>query len=93
VPNARPARHALRTGATLSMVGVLAVSMALSASADPDPVYPSQAQVAKAKSAVTSTSGKIASLDAQYVSASARLAQVQDRAAAAGEIVAELMTS
>ena len=59
--------------------------MALSASADPDPVYPSQAQVAKAKSAVTSTSGKIASLDAQYVSASARLAQVQDRAAAAAE--------
>ncbi|SDP69162.1 Cell wall-associated hydrolase, NlpC family [Pedococcus dokdonensis] len=67
------------------MVGVLAVSMALSAAADQKPVYPSKSQVARAKTAVTTTSSEIASLDAQYVSASARLAQVQDRAAAAAE--------
>lgn len=85
MPKARPARRVLRTGATLSMAGVLAVSMALSAAADPDPVYPSKSQVDKARTAVATTSGKIASLDAQYVSASARLAQVQDRAAAAAE--------
>ena len=85
MPKALPARRALRTGATLSMVGVLAVSMALSAAAEPGPVYPSKSQVDKAKSAVASTSGKIATLDAEYVSASARLAQVQDRAAAAAE--------
>lgn len=83
MPNALPVRRVLRTGATLSMVGVLAVSLSLSAAADP--VYPSKSQVAKAKSAVATTSGKIASLDAQYVAASARLAQVQDRAAAAAE--------
>ncbi|WP_425564886.1 coiled-coil domain-containing protein, partial [Pedococcus bigeumensis] len=85
MPKAHPARRALRTGATLSLVGVLAVSMALSAAADPAPVYPSKAQVAKAKTAVATTSGRIASLDAQYVAASARLAQVQDSAAAAAE--------
>lgn len=83
MPKAHPARRVLRTGATLSMVGVLAVSMALTATADP--VYPSKAQVARAKTAVTTTSGKIASLDAQYVAASARLAQVQDAAGAAAE--------
>jgi len=85
VPNAYPVRRLLRTGATLSAVGALAVSAALSAAADPAPVYPSQEQVAKAKTAVTSTAGRIASLDAEYVSASARLAQVQDQAAAAAE--------
>ncbi|KRF29216.1 NlpC/P60 family protein [Phycicoccus sp. Soil802] len=83
MPKALPARRALRTGATLSMVGVLAVSLSLSAAADP--VYPSKSQVDRAKTAVATTSGRIASLDAQYVAASARLAQVQDRAAAAAE--------
>lgn len=85
MPKALPTRRALRLGATLSTVGVLAVSMALSAAADQKPVYPSKSQVDKAKTAVTTTSTRIAALDAQYVSASARLAQVQDRAAAAAE--------
>ena len=85
MPKALPARRALRAGATLSMVGVLAMSMALSASADPDPVYPSQSQVTKAKTAVTTASSRVATLDAQYASASARLAQVQDAAASAAE--------
>ena len=85
MPNAHSARRALRTGATLSMVGVLAITTALSASADPDPVYPSKSQVDKAKTAVATTSGKVSSLDAQYAAASAQLTQVQDRAAAAAE--------
>ena len=85
MPNAHPARRALRTGATLSMVGILAVTTALSASADPNPVYPSQSQVQKAKTAVATTSGKVSSLDAQYAAASAQLSQVQDRAGAAAE--------
>jgi cell wall-associated NlpC family hydrolase len=85
VPNARSARRALRTGATLCTVGILAVTTALSASAEPDPVYPSKAQVDKAQSAVATTSGKVSSLDAQYAAASAQLSQVQDRAGAAAE--------
>ncbi len=85
MPNVHSARRALRTGATLSMVGILAVTTALSASADPDPVYPSKSQVEKAKTAVAATSGKVSSLDAQYAAASAQLSQVQDRAAAAAE--------
>ena len=85
MPNAHSARRALRTGATLSMVGILAVTTALSASADPDPVYPSKSQVDQAKTAVATTSGKVSSLDAQYAAASAQLSQVQDRAAAAAE--------
>src|SRR6476660_7565686 len=67
------------------MVGILAVTTALSASADKGPVYPSKSQVDKAKSAVVSTSGEISSLDAQYATASARLTQVQESAAAAAE--------
>ena len=66
-------------------MGILAVTTALSASADPDPVYPSKAQVDKAQSAVATTSGKVSSLDAQYAAASAQLSQVQDRAGAAAE--------
>ena len=85
MPNAHPARRALRSAATLSVVGILAVATGLSASADPGPVYPSKSQVDKAKSAVASTSGKVASLDAQYATASARLSQVQESAAAAAE--------
>ena len=85
MPNAHSARRALRTGATLCMVGILAVTTALSASADPDPVYPSKAQVDKAQSAVATTSGKVSSLDAQYAAASAQLTQVQERAGAAAE--------
>ncbi|TPG14877.1 NlpC/P60 family protein [Pedococcus bigeumensis] len=85
MPNAHSARRALRTGATLCMVGILAGTTALSASADPDPVYPSKAQVDKAQSAVATTSGKVSSLDAQYAAASAQLSQVQDRAGAAAE--------
>jgi cell wall-associated NlpC family hydrolase len=85
VPNAHSARRALRTGATLSMVGIMAVTTALSASADTAPVYPSQSQVDKAHTAVATTSGKVSSLDAQYAAASAQLSQVQDRAAAAAE--------
>jgi cell wall-associated NlpC family hydrolase len=85
VPNAHPARRALRSAATLSVVGILAVTTGLSASADPGPVYPSKSQVDKAKSAVASTSGKVSSLDAQYATASARLSQVQESAAAAAE--------
>nr|WP_272955446.1 C40 family peptidase [Pedococcus badiiscoriae] len=83
--NAHPARRALRTGAVLSIVGILAVSSAMSASADRGPVYPSKAQVDRAKSAVVTTSGEVASLDAQYAAASAQLTQVQDSAAAAAE--------
>lgn len=85
MPNAHPARRALRSAATLSIVGILAVTTGLSASADPGPVYPSKSQVDKAKSAVASTSGKVSSLDAQYATASARLSQVQESAAAAAE--------
>ncbi len=85
MPNVHSARRALRTGATLCTVAILAVTTALSASADPDPVYPSKAQVDKAQSAVATTSGKVSSLDAQYAAASAQLSQVQDRAGAAAE--------
>ncbi|QGN58386.1 NlpC/P60 family protein [Nostocoides sp. HKS02] len=48
-------------------------------------MFPSQQQVDSAKAAVAGAAGQIASLDAQYAAASARLADVQDRAAAAGE--------
>jgi cell wall-associated NlpC family hydrolase len=85
VPNVHSARRALRTGATLCLVGILAGTTALSASADPDPVYPSKSQVDKAQSAVATTSGKVSSLDAQYAAASAQLSQVQERAGAAAE--------
>jgi cell wall-associated NlpC family hydrolase len=71
--------------ATLAIVGVVASVSAVAASAQPGPVYPSQQQVDKAKAAVTGAAGQIATLDAQYAAASARLADVQDRAAAAGE--------
>jgi cell wall-associated NlpC family hydrolase len=79
------ARRALRTGAVLSLAGALALSTVLSASAEPGPVYPSEAAVDRARSAVAGTAGRIASLDAQFAAASARLAQVQDAAASAAE--------
>ena len=81
-----PAVHrALRAGSALSLVGLLTLTTALTATADPDPVYPSKAQVDRAKAAVTGAAGQVAALDAQYAAASAQLSQVQDRAAAAAE--------
>jgi len=85
VPGTLTPRRALRAGAAVSVVGLLCLSTALSASADPDPVYPSQEKVTKAKEAVTSTAGQVSQLDAQYAASSARLSQVQDQAAAAAE--------
>jgi cell wall-associated NlpC family hydrolase len=78
-------RRALRAGAAVSVVGLLCLSAAMSASADPGPVYPSKEKVAKAKEAVTTTAGKVSQLDAQYAASSARLSQVQDQASAAAE--------
>ena len=76
---------ALRGGLALSLAGLLAATTALAAMADQGPVYPSKAQVDRAKAAVTSTAGRIADLDAQFAAASARLAQVQQAAADAAE--------
>jgi peptidoglycan DL-endopeptidase CwlO len=85
VPRTAFARHAGRVGAAMVAVGALALTAALSATADQAPVFPSQAQVDRAKAAVRGTAATIASLDAQYAAASARLIQVQEQAAAAGE--------
>ena len=85
MPGTSAARRALRAGSALSLVGLMTLATTLTASAEPDPVYPSEAQVDRARSAVAGTTGQIASLDAQYVAASAQLNQVQDRAAAAAE--------
>jgi cell wall-associated NlpC family hydrolase len=85
VPRTPAARRVHRGVAALALVGMIAAASTLTASADPGPVYPSQQQVDRAKAAVTGASGQISTLDAQYAAAGARLADVQDRAAAAGE--------
>ncbi|GAB3072678.1 C40 family peptidase [Pedococcus soli] len=85
MPGTFVARRALRAGSALSLVGLLTLATTLSATADPNPVYPSKAQVDRAKAAVTGTAGQISTLDAQYASASAQLSLVQDSAAAAAE--------
>jgi len=85
VPGSPAVHRALRAGSALSLVGLLTLTTALTATADPDPVYPSKAQVDRAKAAVTGAAGQIAALDAQYAAASAQLSQVQDQAAAAAE--------
>jgi cell wall-associated NlpC family hydrolase len=71
----------------MSLIATMSVTTALAATAEPapKPVYPSKSQVDRAKAAVTSTAGQISQLDAQYAAASARLADVQDQAAAANE--------
>ncbi|HEY3481440.1 MAG TPA: C40 family peptidase [Streptomyces sp.] len=71
----------------MSLIATMSVATALAATAEPapKPVYPSKSQVDRAKAAVTSTAGQISQLDAQYAAASARLADVQDQAAAANE--------
>ena len=78
-------RRVLRSGLALSAAGLLGLTTTLAASADPEPVYPSQSQVDRAQQAVTTTAGRVAALDAQYAAATARLSQVQQRAAAAAE--------
>jgi peptidoglycan DL-endopeptidase CwlO len=83
VPRTRNARRTVRVGTSLGLAGLLAVTTALSATADP--VYPSKSEVGKAKAAVSSTATKISSLDGQFAAASARLSQVQGQAAAAAE--------
>jgi cell wall-associated NlpC family hydrolase len=85
VPSRHPVRRTLRLAATTTLVASLALGTALAASAEPEPVYPSQEQVDAAKEAATSTEGRVAALDARYAAASARLAEVQMRAAAAAE--------
>ena len=87
MPGALHARRVLRAAAAMSLIGALSVTTALTATATPSPkpVYPSKQQVDRARAAVTSTAGKISQLDAQYAAASARLADVQDQAAAANE--------
>ncbi|KRE56465.1 C40 family peptidase [Phycicoccus sp. Soil748] len=85
MPGSPSVHRALRAGSALSLVGLLTLTTALAATAEPDPVYPSKAQVDRAKAAVTGAAGQIAALDAQYAAASAQLSQVQDRAAAAAE--------
>ena len=75
----------MRVAVTTSLCGALLVTPALSAVADPDPVYPSQHQVDTAKAAAASTAQRVAALDARYAAANASLAEVQMRAAAAAE--------
>ena len=75
----------MRLAVTTSLCGALLVTPALSAVADPDPVYPSQHQVDTAKAAAASTAQRVAALDASYAAANARLVEVQIRAAAAAE--------
>ena len=83
MPGIIAAHRAVRAGSALSLVGLLTLATALSATADP--VYPSEAQVDRAKAAVAGTTGQVSSLDAQFVAASAQLRQVQESAAAATE--------
>ena len=87
MPGALHTRRAVRVGAAMSLIATMSVTTALAATAEPapKPVYPSKSQVDRAKAAVTSTAGQISQLDAQYAAASARLADVQDQAAAANE--------
>ena len=87
MPGALHSRRLVRVGAAMSLIATMAVGTAIAATAEPSPkpVYPSKSQVDKAKAAVTSTAGRISQLDADYASASARLAQVQDQAATANE--------
>ncbi|HEX5427763.1 MAG TPA: C40 family peptidase [Pedococcus sp.] len=87
MPGALHTRRVVRAGAAMSLIATMSVTTALAATAEPapKPVYPSKSQVDRAKAAVTSTAGQISQLDAQYAAASARLADVQDQAAAANE--------
>ena len=83
MPRTSAVRRAFRAGSVLSLVGLLGLATTLVAAAEP--VYPSKAQVDRARAAVAGTTGQVATLDAQYVAASAQLSQVQDRAATAAE--------
>ena len=83
MPRTSAVRRAFRAGSVLSLVGLLSLATTLVATAEP--VYPSKAQVDRARAAVAGTTGQVATLDAQYVAASAQLSQVQDRAATAAE--------
>ncbi len=85
MPSCRPARRIVRLAVTTSLCAALGVATAVAATADPEPVYPSQQQVDAAKQAATSTAAKVAALDARYAAASAQLVDVQTRAAAAAE--------
>ena len=85
MPSTRPARRALRLVVTTSLCASLSLATAVAAAGEPEPVYPSQEQVDAAKAATSSTAAKVASLDARFAAASARLAQVRVRAAAAAE--------
>src|SRR5687768_3772229 len=85
VPSTHSARRAVRLVVTTSLCASMAIATAVSAAAEPEPVYPSQQQVDSARAAASSTAAKVAGLDARYAAASARLAEVQTRAAAAAE--------
>lgn len=85
MPQTHSLHRAVRLGASFSLVGVLAVTSAIAATADPKPVYPSKSQVDTAKNKVATTAATVAGLDAQYAVASAQLSQVQQSAAAAAE--------
>lgn len=85
MPSCRPARRILRLALTTSLCASLGVATAVAATADPEPVYPSQQQVDAARAAATSTAAKVAALDTRYAAASARLLEVRTRAAAAAE--------
>jgi peptidoglycan DL-endopeptidase CwlO len=85
VPSHLPARRSLRLAATTSLVASLGLGTAVAAVAEPEPLYPSQKQVDAARAATAGTAAKVAALDARYAAASARLAEVQVRAAAAAE--------
>ena len=74
MPNARSARRALRTGATLSLVGLLAVHHgAVGRRPTRTRSTPRRARSTRPRRRSPRTAGKVSSLDAQYAAASARL--------------------
>jgi len=85
----RPTPGAWPLAARLTLGGLCALALATgpiaSATAKPDPVFPSQKQVDTAKAKVVTTQDQVAALTAQYQAASAQLDSVQEAASAAGE--------
>ena len=69
--------------ATCAAIALVATTPALSAQADP--VYPSEGQVSKAKAAVGDKAAQVAAVEAQLMTANARLTQVQTAASMANE--------
>ena len=84
-----PVAGSWKRTAVAAVVAIGTITGAAASSQASTNPYPSQQQVDAAKKAVTTASATVASLQAQYNAASARLAVVQDEVSAAAEVYDE----